>query len=188
MTTVTKPFDTRGVEPVELRTERLQLRLVTAADQPALVEACNDPLIAQYIPVPSPYTDDDARRFVSTATRGWSADTQYGFGFYVGDSTELAGTCVLRRVEYGVMELGYWAAPAYRGKGFTVEAARHVCQWGFDELKIHRIEWWCVVGNQASRTIAESIGFEFEGLLRQRAYMRGRPRDWWVAGLLSRPA
>ncbi|BDD83456.1 hypothetical protein TPB0596_32190 [Tsukamurella pulmonis] len=85
------------------------------------------------------------------------------------------------------MELGYWAAPGKRRRGYTLEAARRVCQWGFDILGIHRIDWWAVVGNDSSRAVAESIGFEVEGVLRQRAMLRGVPQDWWIGGLLTRP-
>lgn len=175
------------MEPVELQTKRLVLRRVTAADEGALAEACNDPLIAQFVPLPSPYTAEDARRFVTASADGWAQDVQYGLGFYLATSGELAGTCVLKRMESGVVDLGYWAAPAHRRKGLTVEAARRLCQWGFDVLCVHRIEWWAVVGNDGSRAVAEAVGFELEGPLRRRAYQAGEPRDWWVGGLLSRP-
>lgn len=44
------------------------------------------------------------------------------------------------------------------------------------------------MGNQGSKAVAESIGFELEGLLRKRAMLNGEPQDWWVGGLLARPA
>ncbi len=52
------------MERVELQTERLLLRAVTAADEAAFVEACNDPEIAHYLPVSVPYTPENAREFV----------------------------------------------------------------------------------------------------------------------------
>ncbi|MUM19211.1 GNAT family N-acetyltransferase [Mycobacterium sp. CBMA271] len=175
------------MEPATLHTERLLLRCVTPADEASLAEACNDPLIARYVPVPSPYTAEDARRFVAASTAGWANGVQYGLGFYLAATGELVGTCVLKCLERGVVDLGYWAAPKYRRQGLTVEAARRLCQWGFDELDIHRIDWWAVVGNTGSRAVAEALGFQVEGLLRRRAYQAGEPRDWWVGGLLSRP-
>ncbi|WP_372586916.1 GNAT family N-acetyltransferase [Mycobacteroides abscessus] len=72
-------------------------------------------------------------------------------------------------------------------KGLTTEAVQRLCQWGFDVLDAHRIEWWAVVGNEGSRAVAEAAGFEMEGLLRQRACRRQEPADWWVGGLLPRP-
>jgi RimJ/RimL family protein N-acetyltransferase len=59
-----------------------------------------------------------------------------------------------------------------------------LCDWGFAALDVHRIEWWAMVGNAASRALAEKLGFVVEGVLRKRSIVAGEPRDWWVGGLL----
>ncbi|MFA4081232.1 GNAT family N-acetyltransferase [Mycobacteroides salmoniphilum] len=175
------------MEPIELRTDRLVLRAITAADEAALVEACNDPEITHYLPLPVPYSLEDARNFIVRSAQEWADNSRYGFGFFLRDTGELVGTCSLKSITPGVVEVGYWSASQYRRKGLTTEAIRRLCQWGFDELAAHRIEWWAVVGNDGSRAVAEAVGFEMEGLLHQRAYRREEPADWWVGGLLSRP-
>ncbi|WP_373979092.1 GNAT family N-acetyltransferase [Streptomyces sp. TLI_146] len=40
-----------------------------------------------------------------------------------------------------------------------MEAARALCDWGWDTLDVHRIEWWAMAGNTASRVVAEKLGF-----------------------------
>lgn len=175
------------MEPVELQTDRLVLRAVTTDDAAAIVDACNDPAIAYYLPLPAPYTAEAANNFIAKSAEEWDDNSRYGFGFYLVDTRELAGTCALKLISPGVLEVGYWSAPRHRRKGLTVEAVRRLCQWGFDELSAHRIEWWAVVGNDGSRGVAEAVGFEMEGLLRRRSYRRDQPADWWVAGLLRRP-
>ncbi|TDZ44291.1 GNAT family N-acetyltransferase [Mycobacteroides franklinii] len=172
------------MEPVELQTDRLVLRAVTAADEAAIVEACNDPEIAYYLPLPVPYTSDDARNFIAKSAQDWVDGNRYGFGFFVAETGELVGTCSLMSVTPGVLEVGYWSTSRYRRKGLTAEAVRRLCQWGFEALGAHRIEWWAVVGNEGSRAVAEAAGFEMEGLLRRRSYRREEPADWWVGGLL----
>lgn len=173
------------MEPIELHTDRLVLRCPVMGDAPAIAEACADPWIQRYVPVPAPYTVDDAREFVDGAARDWASDESYAFAVLAGGA--LAGMTGLTGKGDGIVELGYWAVPAHRRRGYTVEAARALCQWGFDTLGIHRIDWWAVAGNDGSRAVAESLGFEVEGLLRKRAVLRGEPQDWWVGGLLSRP-
>jgi RimJ/RimL family protein N-acetyltransferase len=64
------------------------------------------------------------------------------------------------------------------------DAARLACQWGFDALGLGRIEWWATVGNDASRRVAEKLGFTFEGTCRARLLHRGVRVDGWVGGLL----
>ncbi|AMW22149.1 GNAT family N-acetyltransferase [Mycobacteroides chelonae] len=175
------------MEPTELQTDRLVLRAVTAADEAAIVEACNEPQIAHYLPLPVPYTREDARSFVARSAQEWADNARYGFGFFLADTDELVGTCSLKSIAPGVVEVGYWSASRHRRKGLTTEAIRRLCQWGFDVLGVHRIEWWAVVGNDGSRAVAQAVGFDMEGLLRQRGYRREAPADWWVGGLLSRP-
>jgi Acetyltransferase (GNAT) domain len=43
------------------------LRPRTEDDIPAITEACQDPEIARWTPVPSPYTEDDPREFLRAA-------------------------------------------------------------------------------------------------------------------------
>ncbi|MBS4104569.1 GNAT family N-acetyltransferase [Tsukamurella paurometabola] len=174
------------MNPVELRTDRLVLRCPAEGDVPAIAAACADPLIQRFVPVPSPYTLDDARGFVARSSEEWESEVAYAFAVVAGG--EVAGMAHLARKEAGIVELGFWTAPAFRRLGLTTEAARRLCQWGFDTLDIHRIDWWAVVGNDGSRAVAEAIGFEVEGLLRRRAVLNGEPQDWWVGGLLTRPA
>ena len=173
------------MDPVELHSPRLTLRRPGDGEVSAIAEACADPSIQRYVPVPSPYTTDDARRFVATVAREWEHDESYAFAAHVGD--ELVAMTHLTRREPGFVELGYWAVPAHRRRGYTAEAARRLCQWGFETLGIHRIDWWAVVGNEGSRAVAESIGFVVEGTLRKRSVLNGAPQDWWVGGLLARP-
>lgn len=55
------------MEPVELQTDRLMLRAVADADAAAIVDACNDPEILHYLPLPVPYTVGDARSFIAAS-------------------------------------------------------------------------------------------------------------------------
>lgn len=115
------------MEPVELQTDRLMLRAVADADASAIVDACNDPEILHYLPLPVPYTVGDARSFIAASAQEWVAGTRYGFGFFVMDTGELAGTCSLKPVTSGVLEVGYWSAAQHRRKGLTTEAVQRLC-------------------------------------------------------------
>jgi RimJ/RimL family protein N-acetyltransferase len=81
------------------------------------------------------------------------------------------------------LEAGYWTVAEHRGPGYTTEALRAVCRWGFELLGVPRIEWYAYVGNVGSR-VAEAVGFVMEGTMRNRAAHRGTRLDTWVAGLL----
>ena len=172
------------MEPVILETERLVLRPFAAEDVDAVYRACQDREIQFFTPIPSPFERADAERLVAGFAEGWAADKNYEFGAFRRDSGALVGAYCLTFVATGVYELGYWAAKEQRGHGFSFEAARALCEWGWATLTVHRIEWWAMVGNTASRALAEKLGFQLEGTLRQRGIESGEPRDWWVGGLL----
>lgn len=174
------------MDPVTLETERLLLRPFVASDAGAVHAACQDPDIQYYTPVRKPYRYEDAEKYVGEiAPKGWASDYDHILGAFRSDDGALVGSFCLTKRDQGVYELGYWAAKEQRGRGYSAEAARALCDWGFATLEAHRIEWWAMVGNTASRALAEKLGFTLEGTLRNRSIVDGQPHDWWVGGLLK---
>ncbi|AVH58977.1 MULTISPECIES: GNAT family N-acetyltransferase [Streptomyces] len=174
------------MDPVTLETARLLLRPFTPADADAVYAACQDADIQYYTPTPTPFRREDAEKYVvETAPQGWTTDRDYILGAFRTDNGALVGSFCLTKLFQGVYELGYWAAKEQRGLGYSTEAARALCDWGFTVLAAHRIEWWAMAGNTASRALAEKLGFTLEGTLRNRSMVNGEPHDWWVGGLLK---
>nr|WP_202510687.1 GNAT family N-acetyltransferase [Streptomyces sp. SID5643] len=162
------------------------LRPFGPADADAVYDACQDEDIQFYTPVPVPFGRQDAeKRVCEEWPHGWVSDDNYILGAFRKDTSALVGSYCLTRVSRGVYELGYWAVKEQRGRGYTVEAARALCDWGWATLDVHRIEWWAMTGNTASRAVAERLGFTVEGTLRSRSIANdGQPHDWWVGGLV----
>lgn len=176
---------------VALTTGRLVLTAPTAADIDAIVRICQDEDIQAWTTVPSPYTRADAEKFVcSIMPRGLADGTDVVFGLYHATSGELLGLVGLHGLtgaharDGAQGKIGYWAAPEARGRGYMTEAVRAVCRWAFAELGLVRIEWMAMVGNDASRRVAEKAGFVLEGTLRGRHVRLGRRTDTWVGSLL----
>jgi RimJ/RimL family protein N-acetyltransferase len=175
------------MEPVTLTTDRLVLSLPTATDVEAIEHACQDPEIPKWTTVPSPYTRKDAEDFVDLVSRSWAARTETVWGIRHADV--LVGMIGLHDIAEhpagGHAELGFWVAEPARGKGYIVEAAAAVVDWGFAELGLARIRWQAVAGNIPSARTARVLGFRYEGLQRQALTSpRGRD-DGWLAGLLA---
>ncbi len=83
---------------------------------------------------------------------------------------------------------GLWYMPGYevgyqiyrkedRGKGFTTEALRMFTAYIFEAIEINRLEIEVIVGNTASKKVAEKCGFKYEGLKRQAIYKKGKYLD-----------
>lgn len=173
------------MEPVALRTERLELSVPTDADVDAIYEACQDPDIQRYTPVPVPYERQHAESFVAQVAKDWESGPHLTWA--IREQGRLVGTIGLYRIDgKGDGEIGYWVAPEFRRGGRLLEAAKAVIDWGFaaDGLNLARIEWRAVVGNEASARVARSLGFAYEGTLRQALVGSHGRDDGWVAGLL----
>ena len=174
-----------ALSPVELRTERLVLRLPDVQDVPGITEACQDPEIARWVPVPVPYDTSHAQEFVGSRRERWSADDgEMTFAITAATDDRLLGMVGLHARDASMREIGYWTAPWARGGGVMTEAARVVCRFGFEVLRLERIEWWAAVGNEASWRVVEKLGFRREGTCRARLLHREERLDGWVAGLL----
>ena len=185
------PAEGRDLTGVMLTTGRLVLTAPTAADIDAIYRICQDEAIQRYTTVPSPYEYEHARDFVEKAVPGWAAEGSNAvFGFYHATTGQLLGMIGLHGIrgpeaKNGAMaEVGYWTAPEARRQGYTVEAVRAICRWGFAQLDLQRIEWIAFDGNEGSRAVALKAGFTLEGKLRSRWVHRGERRDGWIGSLL----
>lgn len=174
------------MEPVVLRTARLELSLPGEADVDAIYEACQDPEIQRFTPVPSPYERGHAEEFVARVSADWQSGANVSWAMREG--SVLAGMIGLYRLDgRGSGELGYWVSPWSRHRGLLVEAAAAVIDWALatDGLSLVRLEWRAVVGNVGSARAARALGFQYEGTLRQALVDSKRRDDGWIAGLLA---
>ena len=69
------------------------------------------------------------------------------------------------------------------GLGYASEAIGLVCNWGFKELDLQKLNAGIYAGNLGSRRAFEKNGFELEGTLRQEVVSEGSRIDVWRMGL-----
>jgi RimJ/RimL family protein N-acetyltransferase len=143
------------------------------SDIPALVAACQDPEIARWTRVPSPYGRADARAYLMARYDATFAGLSAPFAIVAAAGGELLGSISLMRFawEHRRAEVGYWLAAPARGRGHATRAVRLICAWGFADLRLERIDLLAATGNRASQTVAERAGFHREAVL--RSYMMG---------------
>ena len=163
---------------MELRDADLVLRPFTLEDVPAITHACQDPEILRWIPViPRPYTDEDARSFVTAE--------DLGHQFAIVEQGELIGSIGMRVNQFATGHIGYWCAKEARGRGLTSRALRLVARFGLEELGLGRLELITDPDNLASQRVAEKVGFTREAVLRSHLlHPDGRRRDSVMFSLL----
>jgi ribosomal-protein-serine acetyltransferase len=81
--------------------------------------------------------------------------------------------------------IGYWLGECYQGKGLMTGACRALVDYLFFDLKLHRVEIRCAIGNERSCAVPKRLGFTLEGVLRQAQAYNDRYFDLEVYGLLA---
>ncbi len=171
------------MEPITLTTERLVLRPLDASDTDEVYAALQDPVIQRWIPVSVPYGRTHAESFVNRVPGGENG-SEFNFGVRLGaDGPLVACVGVVREGDHA-HEIGYWTVAGHRGRGYLPEALPAVVRWAFTELGCVRMIWRAGVGNDASRRVAEKVGFVIEGVARAGMEHRGTLRDCWTGALL----
>ncbi len=151
----------------ELISQRLRLAELSASDIPAIVlYAGNSKIAATTLNLPHPYTEKDAVYWLNMAHQGFRSGHQHIFGIYLKATNEFIGGMGLHLNHiHENAEVGYWIAEPFWGKGYCSEALRQVLDYGFNQLKLHKIYARHLIGNPASGKVMIKNGMILEGEL-----------------------
>jgi len=142
------------------------LRPWRPGDAGAVFAACQDPLIARFVPIPQPYTEADARTFVATRRRDWETEDERSFAIVDPATDDLLGA-IARHGPFGHrVTFGYWLAPEARGRGVATRALRLLVDWTLATTGAIRLDLWTDLENEASGRVAQRVGFVREGIRR----------------------
>lgn len=157
------------------------LRRWTDDDVDYIYRTCQDPDIQRWTVVPSPYTEDDAREYVSHLS---VSDDHVSMAVCDASGEPVGSVGITVAEDLGVGSIGYWVDPTARGKGVAAGATRLLADWALDELELSRIDIHADEHNASSRRVAEKAGFHFEGVLRSYREIKGRRIDAAMYSLL----
>ncbi len=162
-----------------LTTPRLILREFADDDWPAVLAYQSDPQYLRYYSW-SERTPEDVQHFVERFVEQQQAQprTKFQLAIILRAEERLIGNCGLRLEADGPgkAEIGYELAPGYWRRGLATEAAHAMIDFGFGELRLHRISAWCIAENVGSARVLEKLGMRQEGYVRESEWMKGR---WW---------
>lgn len=100
---------------------------------------------------------------------------------------EPVGVCGINSysTQHEKAEIGYWLLPEHWQKGIMREVMPVFIDHIFRHWKIHRLEAVIEEGNEASCRLSETLGFTYEGLLRESEIKRGKRISLHMYSLLA---
>ena len=148
-----------------LESERLRLGQLSAKDIPSITAYADNPNISKMtLNLPYPYFEKDAIFWINMSNQGFQNKNKYIFGVFLQSTAEFIGGIGLHLNEqYDRAEIGYWIAEPFWGKGYCSEAVSLILNFGFNELKIHKIYASHLIGNPASGKVMINNGMIKEG-------------------------
>ena len=137
----------------------------------------------EFYPLDLPSEAEFKRRFQQD---GFWSET-FGLLLITNKADQIAGQILyFKPVRYfDAFEIAYILFDqASRGQGYMTEALSLFVHYLFDAKKVNRLQLTVVVGNKASKRVAEKCGFKSEGTLRQTMFHRGKYVDLEMFALL----
>ena len=168
--------------------EGFELRLVEerhAEEMFATVDR-NRAYLRQWLPwVDATKSAEDSLAFIRSVLDMFAAHN--GFTAAIWHRERVAGVIGTHRIDWRNrrVELGYWLAEEFQGRGLMSDACRLAIAHLFDDMDLHRVEIRCAAGNAKSNAIPRRLGFKHEGTLRDAELVNGRYLDLLVYAMLK---
>lgn len=161
-----------------LETERLVLRKLSVDDAPMRLLLRGERAALRYM-LTHPETLEECRVKLAWIVNDMDAGNSKGWAIVKKDGGEPIGQAAIVRVDAANhrASLAYELVRAGQGKGFAREAMTRIVRYGFEEMGLHRLQVEVHPDNQASRALAEALGFVYEGTLRGNSYFDGAYYD-----------
>jgi RimJ/RimL family protein N-acetyltransferase len=153
---------------IVLETERLILRHFTVEDAAFVLRLLNEPSFLENIGDKKVRTLSDAATYLLDGPiKSYQA---HGHGAYLvalKESLEPMGLCgLLKRDQFEDPDVGYAFLPEFWSKGYALEAAAAVMEYGRRTLGLPKIIALVKPGNSGSIRVLEKLGLAFSKLIR----------------------
>lgn len=126
--------------------------------------------------VAPPATADDYRAYLKQIR----SERRQGLLVCRRDDARIAGVINMNEIVRGVFcstYLGYYAHADHAGQGYMTEGLGLALRYGFQRLKLHRMEANIIPENEPSSRLVQRLGFRLEGRSPRYLKIGGRWRD-----------
>lgn len=150
-----------------IETERLVIRRLCADDAAFIFELVNEPAWIKNIGNKNVHSLDDARRYISDGPVASYAKFDFGLCLVeLKESGAPVGICgLIKRDSLDDPDIGFAFLERFWSRGYAVESALAVMDFGRNVLGLDRILAITNPDNQGSIKVLEKIGLRFEKMI-----------------------
>ncbi|WP_372745975.1 GNAT family N-acetyltransferase [Lutibacter sp.] len=151
----------------ELESDRLVLRRIDISDSDVILFLRSDKTVTKYIKRPENRKIKnvaDALNFINQLKKNLEINKSIAWGIALKKSPAIIGTICLWNfsIDNSIAEVGYDLDPKYHGNGFMDESLKAIINFGFNKLKLCKIEAFTHYENEKSIKLLMRNGFQFK--------------------------
>ena len=162
-----------------LETERTILRKLRSEDEQDLFLYASNDEVSRYTVWSTHRTIEDTRIYLARVLNKYNNKTVAPWGIEDKHTGQLIGTAgfMTWNLSHSKAELGYALSQDYWNRGYMTEVIREIISFGFNTMKLIRIEANCLPMNLSSARVMEKVGMTHEGTLRKSIFVKGTYED-----------
>jgi ribosomal-protein-alanine N-acetyltransferase len=170
-----------------LLTERLNLRLLSISDLDFIHHLLSLPETDRYNTAGIPGSMEVTKIWIESWLSEYRQNELFPFLIELKPAEKMIGLISLRlgKANYRKAEVSYKIHPDAWSSGYATEALKRVINFGFSELKLHRIEAGTAVENTGSIRVLEKAGMQREGICRQNLPLKSGWSDNYEYAILE---
>lgn len=168
--------------------DNLTLQLIQPSHAEALFDLVmtNSVYLKEWLPwVIKTKTMQDTLDYISIVDEAYYQ--KKGIAFSIFYKQKIAGQIGLKNIDLSnkYASIGYWIGQQYQGKGIMSKSVVALVNYAFRAYHLNRLEIACGDHNIKSQAIPIRLGFQKEGVLRQREYIDGKFIDLYLYAMVK---
>ncbi|MDO7908711.1 GNAT family protein [Paenibacillus sp. JX-17] len=171
-----------------LETSRLKLRKFTIHDAQHMFDYSSMPEVSTYVPWETHKKIEDTLEFLNFVFKQYRQGKLAPWAIEYKENRKVIGTIdfVAWSTPHHSAEIGFILSKEYWGRGLVVEAALKVIDFGFEHMKLNRIEALCIVENVQSQRVLQKIGMSLDGVSKEKYLIKEKFRDMAAYSILKK--
>ena len=180
--------------PTEFNDGTIAIRTYKPSDVHPCFEAARESIaeVSRHLPWLHPkYSIEETRMWVEKVVpRLWEQQSEYHFVITEVATGSVLGGCGLDQVNWidQTANLGYWVRTPRTGQGVATAASKLLVRFGFEQLRLKRIDVVTSIGNIPSARVAEKLNPSEKKSVKDNSLTGGDGSDTIVFSLFPQDA